>query len=106
MAYPQQKSISQFWRLGFHGRGVHTVRCWGGLQTLDFSLWQEKGERALRGPFFKKLYFIEVSLVYNVVLISAVQQSDSVILTYTFFFIFFSIMIYHRILNIVPCAIW
>ena len=30
------------------------------------------------------------------------QQSDSVI--HTFFFIFFPIMVYHRILNIVPCA--
>ena len=38
-------------------------------------------------------------------LISAVQQSDSVIHIYTFFFIFFSITVYHRMLNIVPCAI-
>ena len=30
------------------------------------------------------------------------QQSDSVI--HTFFFVFFPIMVYHRILNIVPCA--
>ena len=36
-------------------------------------------------------------------LISAVQQGDSVIHLYTFFFIFFSVMVYHRILNIVPC---
>ena len=39
------------------------------------------------------MYFIEV---YKVVLISAVWQSDS------FFFICFSFMVYHRILNIVP----
>ena len=38
-------------------------------------------------------------------LISAVQQSDSVIHMHTFFFIFFSIMVYHRIFNIVPCAV-
>ena len=38
-------------------------------------------------------------------LISAVQQSDSVIHIYTLFFIFFSIIVYYRILNIVPCAI-
>ena len=50
-----------------------------------------------------KIYFTEVQLIYNVVLISAVQQSDSVI--WTLFFIFFSIMVDHRILNIVPCAI-
>ena len=47
--------------------------------------------------------FIEVSLQYNVMLVSSVQQGDSVI--YVFFFIFFSIMIYCRILNIVFCAI-
>ena len=53
--------------------------------------------------FFLK---IEVQLIYNVVLITAIQQSDSVIHIYTVFFkIFFSIMVYHRILNIVPCAI-
>ena len=33
------------------------------------------------------------------------QQSDSIIHTYIFFFIFFSVMVYHRILCIVPCAI-
>ena len=32
------------------------------------------------------LFFIEVQLIYSVVLISAVQQSDSVIHIYTFFF--------------------
>ena len=45
----------------------------------------------------------------NVVLISAVQQRDSIIhiyiYIYIFFFIFFSIMVYHRILSIGPCAI-
>ena len=34
------------------------------------------------------LFFIKVQLIYNVVLITAVQQSDSVIYTYTFFFMF------------------
>ena len=38
-------------------------------------------------------------------LISALQQSDSVIDIYPFFFIFFSIMAYPGILNIVPCAV-
>ena len=40
-------------------------------------------------------------------LISAVQQSDSVIhiCIHIIFFIFFSIMVYHRILNIVPGVI-
>ena len=45
-------------------------------------------------------------MIYNVVLVSGVQKGDSVIHLYTFFFIFFSIMVYHRILNIVSCAIW
>ena len=43
-----------------------------------------------------KNYFIEVELIYNAVLIFAVQQSDSVIPVYTFFFLFFSSMVYHR----------
>ena len=38
-------------------------------------------------------------------LISAVQQSDSVIHIHTFFSIFFSTIVYYRILNIAPCAI-
>ena len=54
---------------------------------------------------FFLIYLIEVYLIYNVVLISTVQQSDSVMHRYIFFFIFFSIMVYYRILNIVPCAI-
>ena len=37
-------------------------------------------------------------------LIFTIQQSDSFIHIYTFFFIFFSIMVYHRILNMAPCA--
>ena len=45
-------------------------------------------------------FFIEAVLIYNVVLTSALQQSDSDI--YMFFFIFFSIMVYHRILSTVP----
>ena len=57
----------------------------------------------MKAPKFSLIYFIEVKLIYNVVLISAVQQSDSVI--HTSFFIFFSIMVYHKVLNIVPCAI-
>ena len=44
-------------------------------------------------------------MIYDVVLISALQPSDSVIPICTFFFIFFPIKVYPRILNIVPCAI-
>ena len=46
-----------------------------------------------------------MQLVYNGVLISAAQQSNSDIYIHTLFFIFFSIMIYHRLLNTVSCAI-
>ena len=41
-------------------------------------------------------------LIYNVVLVSAVQQRDYY--TYVFFLIFLFIMLYHKILNIVPCV--
>ena len=42
-------------------------------------------------------------MLYNVVLVSAVQRSDSS--SHIVSFIVFSVMIYHRILNIAPCAI-
>jgi len=50
--------------------------------------------------------------MYNIMLVSAVWQSDSVLLSftqfyiyiYTFFFGFFSLASYYKILNIVPCA--
>ena len=45
-------------------------------------------------------------LIYNIVLICAVQQSDSVIHIYVFLFTVFSIMIYQRnYQNLAPCAI-
>ena len=49
--------------------------------------------------------------MYNIVFISGVQQSDSVIHTYMcgyiyiFFFSFFSHMGHYRVLSRVPCAI-
>ena len=61
----------------------------------------------LYSTYFKNLFiFIEVQLIYSVMLIWEVQQVDSVlyIYIYIFFLIFFSIMVYH-ILNIVLCAI-
>ena len=49
-------------------------------------------------------------MVYNIVLVSCVQQSDSVnhIYVYTYihsFFTFSSVIGYYKILSIVPCAI-
>ena len=55
--------------------------------------------------FIYNLFFIEVWLNYNVVVITTVQQSDSITHIYIVFFIFLSIMVYHRIWNIVPCAL-
>ena len=43
-------------------------------------------------------------MIYNVVFISGVLQSDPVIHIRTFFFIFFSMMVYPRRLDTVPCA--
>ena len=52
-------------------------------------------------PFiYFTIYFIEVQLLYKVILISAVKQSDLVI----DIFIFFSIMVYYKTQNIVHCA--
>ena len=48
------------------------------------------------------LFWISFPLIYNVVLVSAVHQSDSVTHIYIHFKIFFSIIVYFRILNIVP----
>ena len=56
------------------------------------------------------MYFIDVQLIYNAVLISAIQQSYCFMYlyiyihthTYIFSFILFFMMVYHRILNIVP----
>ena len=64
---------------------------------------------------------IDVQLIYNVILISATQQSDSVVYMYIYIYIYthtyiyiythtysfsysFSIMAYYRILNIFPCV--
>ena len=56
---------------------------------------------------FLKKDFIEL-LIYNVVLISAVQQSDSFLslslCIYIYIFHFFPIMVYHKILNVILCA--
>ena len=49
----------------------------------------------------KKKKEIETQLIYNLVLVSGIQQSDSI---YSFLR-FFSIIVYYNILNIVPCAI-
>ena len=47
---------------------------------------------------------ISETLLYNVVLVSAVQQSESVLYVYIVFRLS-SIIGYYKILNIVPCAV-
>ena len=44
-------------------------------------------------------FLIEVELIYSVVLVTGVQQSNMYI------YIFFFIMVYYKRLNTVPCAI-
>ena len=45
---------------------------------------------------------VRIQLIYNVVLVSDVQYC---LYTYILFFIFFSTMVCHRTLTIVPCAV-
>ena len=49
--------------------------------------------------FFKNPFLIEFQLIYNIVLLSSVQQSDSVIYIHIFFRLFSTIG-YYKILNI------
>ena len=104
-AEPRTEEVS-----GLFGGGVD----WGLREGLRHPSWERPwpvvlGNHTLFHNVFRLFFFFNVllkhSLVYNVVLISAVQQSDSVIHIHTFVFILFSIMVYHRILNIVPLAI-
>ena len=58
--------------------------------------------------FFNKLIFIGVQLIYTAVLVSAVQQSESIIhilYIYPLFFRFYSHIGHYRVLSRVPCAI-
>ena len=60
-------------------------------------------------PLSEKIihFIIGVELIYSVVLVSDVQQSDSVYThthTHTHIYIFFSFMVSHQILNTVPCV--
>lgn len=48
--------------------------------------------------------FIEVKLIYEVVLVLVVQYSDSVIHIYLFFQIIF-LTGYYKIVSIIPCAV-
>ena len=57
--------------------------------------------------YFFEMYFIERELIHSVMLISAVQQGDSVIHICMYIHSFsdsFPLWFYHRVLNIVPHA--
>ena len=56
--------------------------------------------------FPQHLFYIALELIDDAVLVSGVQQSDSVIhtLCYLFFFKLFSLLGHYRILSKVPCA--
>ena len=58
----------------------------------------------LCGCVYICVYFTEVQFIYNVVLVSRVQPSDFVYI-HMFFFRFFSLIDYYKILSTVPCAI-
>ena len=62
--------------------------------------------RGGQNPSLRGLLKIDVWWIYSVVFVSGVQQVDSGIpRRRVFFFIFFSVTVYYRILNRVPCAI-
>ena len=92
--------VTEVW---FWGRSELSFR----NQSVKFFIWQ----LFFLLFFFLTTFLIELWLVYNAMLVSGVQQSDSVICIsiylsiYLFFFRFFSIIGYYKILNIVPCAI-
>ena len=72
------------------------------IQFLKIILhWNSKQKHTL---FFKKM-FIGVELIYNVVLVSAVQQSEPVIHTHiSLSFRFFSHIGHYKVLSRVPCV--
>ena len=60
--------------------GSSIKQIWIQILTVPFTSSVNLGETCLNIYFFLfKIYFIQVYLIYNVVLISAVSQSDSVI---------------------------
>ena len=57
-------------------------------------------------PLIFLLFYIRIQLIYNVMLISGLQQSDSIIYTHVSIYVnFFSYIDYYRILGRVPWSI-
>ena len=82
-----------------------SLNTWGAVTSRPIHM--SAGPRQeYKGGHVLYLLFIEIQLVYNVVLVSGVQQSDSVILIYTH--TLFHILLHYCLLqvtNIVACAI-
>ena len=81
--------------MGWEGEGLSPYS-WPHLQPAL------RGEAAV--PAYRLFYFTEVYLIYNIVLASGVEQSDSVIHIYIFFLRFFSLLSCYKTLSGVPCA--
>ena len=90
------------------------VNCFGRVQrfkTKDLCFLSVRLRLRPQSSFFKKfllkykIFFIDLQLIYHIVLVSTVHQSDSLMRIYTLFSIFFSIIVYHRVLTLLPCAV-
>ena len=69
-----------------------------------FRIYGFLGHGSLENVLF---FLIEVYLIYNIMLVSNIQQSDSIIHIDIYIPIFFSLdtfIVYYKILIIVPCA--
>ena len=86
-------------------RLVLSYLCWVLLVALSGVPFLENQSFLFLLFFFFKKFLIKLQLIYNIVSISAVQQSDPVIHIYILFLMLFSIMFYHKRLDIVPCAV-
>ena len=80
-----------------------------GVDRIKQLSTEDQGSALLCGLFFLKTY-IGVQLIYNVVLVSTLQHTDSVIYIYIYTYIYplffrFSYRCHCRALNRVPCAI-
>ena len=54
-------------------------------------------------PFYILFFKIEVYLIYYIMLVSSVQQNDSITYIYTQIIILFQIIIYFHIVSIIGC---
>ena len=78
------------------------------METLEYTIVMvfSMHHNLLKELFVVLVNFIEVELIYSLVLISTVQQSDSVIHIYVYILLHVLFwMVYHRILTIGLCAV-